>query len=874
MKGRFPAAGDAGDRGGSGGLVSTALAVPRPSRPVIPRPSLSARLDDGDWRLAVVAAPAGFGKTTLLADWASARPDPPAWLSCDVGDAEPVRFWSRLVAAAAVRWPGVGDDATVLLERTGVENHDVAVALANDLADVPDPVLVVDDIHLAKPSPSLFAAFVEAIAPTTRTVLGGRTPPPIALARRRVSGHLLEIHGEDLRFSEVESAGLLALHGVAAKPAEMARLQAITEGWPAAVQLAALALRRDADRAGFLDALASTERAMADFLVDEVLTDLPDDWVEFLSATCVLERFDADLCARMTGRDDAEAVLEGLIDTGMFVVPLDDAGRWYRYHHLFAACLQARVRASSATRFRHLNEQASEALEARGLVTAALRRALAYDDTDRAARIARDAFNRQMHPADAKLSGAAARTWLHERGEGAIPTDPVLVLELVATLIATSAPDDAARWIEKVAAAHPAPSPVLSGYLHGVWCEHHLARGQVDQALHHIGIAMASFDGAPPAEGMLPLLYALQTRAHLAAGEVDEARVTIDAAIERPTGVAALDLVRFPAFRAWIAFRDGELGRADRLARTALDRADEVGLGAHEPGRVYTALTLAGLHAERLELDAAADGLNDARRHADLLSRPSLQCLVALAHAGFAREIGDVDTARAELAAARVLTAHPSASIVSRFDLEAARQAVAFGARSAGSLVDALDRGRRSLLLRVRFALERQNVTAAAEAVALLPTPTTTRECIEDAMAHALVARDVGEAITRLEGALDLAAPEQFVRAVVDAGPGVPRLLAALPTSVHTRYLARLIDAVQTMPSTRCGDRDGLVEPLTPRELEVLRHLSSRLTNQEIASALYVSVNTLKTHVKSVYRKLGVASRTQAVAVGRGIRLI
>lgn len=821
-----------------------------------------------------MAAPAGFGKTTLLADWASSRPERPAWLSCDSGDAEPVRFWTRLVAASAARWPGVGDDAIVLLERAGAESRDVAVALANDLAEVTDPVVVVDDLHLAGPSPSSLATFIETLAPNTRAVLGGRMAPPIPLARRRVTGHLLELHGDDLRFSEGESAGLLALNGITAEPDEMVRLQTLTEGWPAAVQLAALAMQRGTDRSGLLDAMASTGRATADFLIDEVLADLPDHWVRFLSDTCVLDRFDADLCVRMTGRDDAGAILHGLLDAGLFVVPLDDTGHWYRYHHLFGMCMKTRVRNQSASGYRHLHERAAAVLEERGLVVSALRHAFAYDDTARAAAIVRHTFTTQMHPADVKLSGAAVRTWLHERGEATIATDPQLVVELVAALVVTSASDGAARWLQRVSEAHPDAPPGLAAHLHGVWCEHHLARGRVDDARRHVQAAMDLFGGVPPLEGMVPLLYPLQTRAQLAAEDVDAARATVDAAIERTTGVPALDLVRLPALRAWIAYLDGDLERARRSADAVLEHADELDIGHHEPGRVYASLTLAGVHAERFDDDAAVEALRYARQSADLLARPPLQCLTALEHAAFARLLGDADTARAELATARVLVVLPSKAILARFDREAARQAVRFGARSAERLVAALDEDRPGLLLRARLALERQDERRATAVVANLPPATTRRQRVEDAVVRAQVAGDLETRIAQMELGLELGGPDRFVRTVVTAGPRVATVLAALPASAHTRYVQTLVEAAEAVNVTRSARPLALVDPLTPREIEILRHLSSRLTNHEMAAALHVSVNTLKTHLKSVYRKLGASSRAEAAAIGRGLHLL
>jgi LuxR family maltose regulon positive regulatory protein len=195
-----------------------------------------ARLDEPTWRLGVVSAPAGFGKTVLLSRWVLDRADRPAWFSCDSSDAEPVRFWSGLTASLAARWPGTGDDAMVTLGRSGMEEQHAVISLANDLADVPAPLIVIDDLHFAKPTPSVFASFVGALPRAVRLIIGSRQQTPFSLARRRLAGDLLELRTEDLRFSAVEAAELLRHAEIDLAPEDMARLHELTEGWPAAQQ--------------------------------------------------------------------------------------------------------------------------------------------------------------------------------------------------------------------------------------------------------------------------------------------------------------------------------------------------------------------------------------------------------------------------------------------------------------------------------------------------------------------------------------------------------------------------------------------------------------------------------------------------------------
>ena len=396
-------------------VAATKLTIPRSARVVVPRPALVSRLDEPSWRLGVVSAPAGFGKTTLLSAWALDREQPPAWFSCDGGDAEPVRFWRGVITSLATRWPGVGDDAIVGLGRSGIEERDVVISLANDLADVDRrSLLVIDDLHLARPTPSVLRAFIEALPPHVQLVIGSRQQPPLSLSRRRLAGDLLELHQADLRFSADEAAQVLTNFDVALTSSEVMRLVELTEGWPAAIQLAAMSLQRASNRGELLDTLASTESPMSDYLVNEVLGGLPHDWVEFLVLTSVLDEFDIPLCEQMTGRSDAASILQSLLDAELFVVSLDDTGDWYRYHHLFSAFLRAQLRAHGGAVLRHSHATAGALLEARGLLVPAMRHTLANNDAEVAAAIARRSLTESMFPVDSEVTSSAARLWLQE----------------------------------------------------------------------------------------------------------------------------------------------------------------------------------------------------------------------------------------------------------------------------------------------------------------------------------------------------------------------------------------------------------------------------------------------------------------------------
>jgi LuxR family maltose regulon positive regulatory protein len=330
-------------------LVATKLHVPRAG--FVPRPRLLARLAEGVGRgVTVVCTPAGFGKTTLLGDWARRSRRPVAWLSLDAGDNDPARFWRYVAAALERARPGI--DAPVVALLRGPHQpplEAVATAVINVLMSVPgegEVVLVLDDYHLIEASPvhDSVAFLLDRLPPGLRLVLSSRADPPVRLARLRARGQLAELRADDLRFTVTETAAFLReVTGLELPAASVAALQDRTEGWAAGVQLAALSLRGRADPAGFVATFAGSHRYVLDYLTEEVLAGQPEQVLRFLLQTSVLDRLCGPLCDAVTGRTGSQALLEELDRANLFVVPLDEERRWWRYHHLFADLLRARL---------------------------------------------------------------------------------------------------------------------------------------------------------------------------------------------------------------------------------------------------------------------------------------------------------------------------------------------------------------------------------------------------------------------------------------------------------------------------------------------------------------------------------------------------
>ena len=369
---------------GQDALLATKLHVPRPQPGFVPRPRLVEALGEGLARgRMLVCAPAGFGKTALLADWARGDGHPVAWLGLDGGDSDPARFWRHAVAALDRARPG-------LAGRVGPPPPGslagLVTALINELAADPGPdevLLVLDDYHLVGSGPvhESVAFLLENLPPGLRVVVSGRADPPLPLARLRARGQLAELRAADLRFTGEEAAALLGEAAGPGLPAAAAEtLTARTEGWAAGLQLAALSLRGHADPAGFVAAFSGSHRFVLDYLADEVLDGQPSEVRAFLLETSVLERLSGELCDAVTGRAGSQAMLAGIERAGLFLVPLDEVRGWWRYHHLFADLLRARLQAEQPGRVQALHRAAAAWCEEHDLADDAVRHALAAGD--------------------------------------------------------------------------------------------------------------------------------------------------------------------------------------------------------------------------------------------------------------------------------------------------------------------------------------------------------------------------------------------------------------------------------------------------------------------------------------------------------------
>ena len=425
-------------------LLETKLYVPRSRRGLVPRPRLSERLDRGTAsKLTLVSAPAGFGKTTLVTEWLAAGPAAPAnerlaaWLSLDRADNDPGSFWTYVIAALRTVASEVGETALTLLQATQPPPIEtVLTALLNDLGTTAgDIVLVLDDYHVIDASDVQdgMAFLLDHLPPWLHVVIASRADPAVPLARWRVRGELVEIRAAELRFTPDEAAAYLnEMMGLQLTAQDVAALEARTEGWIAALQLAALSMQGRDDVAGFIAGFAGDDRYVVDYLVEEVLQRQPDRVQAFLLQTSILDRLSGPLCDAVTEQGGGKAMLEALDRGNLFLVPLDDRRRWYRYHHLFADVLHARLLDEQPGQGPDLHRRASAWYEQNGERPVAIGHALAAEDFGRAADLVELAIPAMRR----SRQEAALRGWLKTLPDEVVRVRPVLSVGLAGALLA------------------------------------------------------------------------------------------------------------------------------------------------------------------------------------------------------------------------------------------------------------------------------------------------------------------------------------------------------------------------------------------------------------------------------------------------------
>lgn len=880
--------------------IATKLMPPCAPVRLVRRPRLHDALGRGAAAGAtLVCAPAGSGKTALVASWLSGGTVgwPAAWLSLDRGDDDRRRFWAAVLAALARADPGDRELAALTVPAEGpIEG--IFTALVEWLAARPRPlVLVLDDVHELRDAAIAgdLTALLRHAPAALRLVLVTRAEPPFGLQRLRVGGRLHEIRAGELAFDLHESRDLLRAWGAPVDPPEARELWRRCGGWAAGLVLAAQALRGEDDPARFVAGFGGDDRAVADFVRTELLAGHPGDVRRFLLRTAVAQRLPQALAVELGGRPDAPELLERLTRANACVERLDDGA--FRYGPLFAQLLRSELERAAPEELGALHRTAARWHAEGGSAREAIRHGLAAGDWELTAEVVARSWLRLLLDGDGELlsaAGAQIPPSLHRRW-------PEVALAAAATSAAGGEARAAALLLARAeAAAENAPERADALELGRTVVE--LALGRVRGELPAVTraasvLTAAGRDHGARASGAvvggrgtgrvaddlriaaLGLLGA--TELWLGAGDTAAQRLEASLAAARERELEAV-VLHAQAHLALDAALRGRLVRAAGTAQTALARAQARGWTA-TPAAATAQTVLAGvlLHWER-PADAESV-LALAERTVRTVGDPPLRALVALERIALLRAAGEWDAAIALLRAAETelegWPLHPA--LRARFTADAALLAAARGERAAAraQLERACAREERpehaGTLARLRLAAGEPAAASAVLAPWLEQAGLSPVVAVELWMTAALAREALDEpaaAVAALERALGYAEPDGFRHELLEHAPAVRELLRRTirAGTAHRAFAGELLEVLEDDDARPLA----LAEPLSEREEAVLRCLPTMLSNREIAEELYVSVNTVKTHLKHIYRKLDASDRRSAVRRARELRLL
>ncbi len=907
-------------------LLRTKLFIP-PLRPnFVPRPRLIERLNQGlqpGHKLTLISAPAGFGKTTLITDWVQRSKEKGegmanvAWLSLDKNDNDPIRFLTYFAAALNRVNPSFGQEIQAMLSSSQPGAMEPFIsAIINDIAaaGVGAPiVLILEDYHFIN-SPAIQAGLdflLDHLPHHMHLVMTSRSDPPLALSRLRARNQMVEIRARDLRFRSGEVAAFLSdTMGLDPTSDMVTTFEQRTEGWVAGLQLAAVSLQQQGDPLGFMAAFAGDDRYVADYLMEEVFRQQPAPVQTFLLGTSILDSLSGPLCDTVLEGDNSQATLNELEASNLFIVPLDNQRRWYRYHHLFADLLRQRLEESGSKEdIEALHRRASRWYDENDYLILAVEHALAAGDHQSVARLIEEGEGEIFQ-------GSQLNTllrWWAKLPPEIVESRPKLYLIYGWAWLATGHPEEAEsclQAVEKVLGAKmgalfseeealerlaPAVEVVLVevAVLRGQLA---IVRGDIEESLALSRRVLPYLD-----ENGRPFLYhspaTLRTTvyfnigmAHKLRGELDRAEQALSKAVVLGQEQGEVHLVAIAyGHLADVQAMQGHLPKAMQTCHQGLSLIQETA-GRRTPMSGLLQVELGELHYERGELEAAYHHLNEgisvARPwgHLDTL----LAGYTALARLRAAQ--GDWSGAFAALDEVADLGRRNPEAILQGVEPARARLWAALGnvetaglwADKSGLQVDGelnyLREEEYITLARVLLGKKRWDDAERLIGRLLKAAESGDRwgRVIELLILRALAldAQDLeDEALKPLARALTLAAPQGYTRIFVDQGAPMARALyRAAAQGIMPEYTGELLAALQGLesgPDAAAEAREpqpGIVEPLSARELEVLACLGEGLSNREIAQQLTISLTTVKTHTRNIYGKLNVHSRTQAVA--------
>lgn len=898
-------------------LLATKLYIQPARLNRVPRPRLMEQLHITR-PLTLIAAPAGFGKTTLLSGWIPYSQQCVTWLSLDDDDNDPIRFWVYVVAALQKLRANLGEGALALLQSPQPPPiTSILSTLINEISSFPENFsIVLDDYHLIKTQliHEALTFLLDHLPPQMRMILTTRADPPLPLARLRARNQLTELRADDLRFTSDEAAVFLnEVMGLKLSADNIAALESRTEGWIAGLQLAALSMQGRDDPTGFIQDFSGSHRHVLTYLAEEVLEHRPKGTLHFLLQTSILDRLCGPLCDAVTGGTGSQVLLQKLEQANLFIVPLDNEGKWFRYHHLFADVLQTRLQQMQPDLLPELHRRASNWYEQNGLVPEAVNHAFAAQAFSRVA-----ALVEQVAPAMIQRSELARLlTWLDTIPDDQVQARPRLALYYGWALLLSGKIKLAAARLESIEATlardEAKRTPEVQGHIAAMRARLLRESGDLTStiALSRQGLAQL-----PKQDTLLRARITLDlTIAHYLQGEFEPAsQMLMETIASGQTVQQLLSKLSAIYLNAQILRAQSALGRALQLCKEELELITQ--RGWHNfPAVGFLYVTLGDLLRERNELVAAAEYLERGINLGQEGGNPYVSIAGHTWLAWLRQAQGDVTGSHESIQSALQLVQQqqvsrfwplpPAACYQARMwivqgDLAAAgRWAQASGLNPTNPPVTYLYEV--DCLTLARLLIAQSNLDTAESLLFRLQQAAASARrggslieiLILQAITFAAQKRSE-EAFAALERALTLAEPEGYIRTFVDEGEPMRKVIGNWRseadrhkdlTEVQTRLMAysdKLLTAFSggvpqlaiiakhpfgtNQPANSPILQSSLVDPLSTRELEVLRLIAEGLSNLAIAQRLFLSTGTVKVHLKHIYGKLDVNSRTQAVA--------
>jgi LuxR family maltose regulon positive regulatory protein len=883
-------------------LLRTKLFIPRPRKNLVSRPRLVDCLNAGlDKKLTLIAAPAGFGKTTLLSEWIPQSPRCVIWLSLDEGDNDPSRFWTYFIASLQSLSPQLGENALALLQSSQAPPiPSILTVLINEITAFEEMFAIVLDDYYTIDSQSIHQSLtfiIDHIPGNMHILMTTRVDPPLSVARLRARDQLTEIRAHDLRFSADEAAAFLTqVMGLELSVEQVARLEARTEGWIAGLQIAALSMQGRDDLSEFIRMFSGSHRHILGYLADEVLNRQPKQVLDFLLYTSILDQLCGPLCDAVTEGENGQTLLESLEHSNMFILPMDEEGKWFRYHHLFAEVLQARLKATQPERLPELHRRASQWLETSGRAAEAIDHAISGKDFPRAARLIAGLIQSYNN----RGAGATLIRWIDQLPEALVFENADLFSHKGWLLYLAGRSNEAKDHADKARTYITVDTPLAArGRLAYLDSQLAIARGDMSavqafalEAIEMIGekdvffkilalMTIASVqtmagntkdaighlrEAARIGERSGQPFPTLTAHAKLAnqlnlQGSLQEARVICQHAMSlyldssgQPSPISSIAFVE----AAKLAYEEDDMAALEQYLRVAI--------------RLEAALSIPGLSFEINFIQTLFEG-----------AQGNLESALDLARRG--RANAEQMGLKGYIA---VFTALEVDLLLRLKEVTAFKEWIA----SAGSTFARCDQllNMYGSIVYARFLIHQRDLSTAAELITRMEEAARQSNYVRPLLTllslKALMYRwqgDSAQAHTSLEEALHLAMPQKYRRAFIDEGEPMRVLLLDYQSIVKQRlgtldhnetiealaYLDRLLAAFPSPTDPGAPGHGMLPEPLSDRELDILRLIATGRSNQEIAEMLVIALSTVKTHINNLYGKLGTNRRTAAIAIAR-----